>query len=135
MATQAQYAAVPKVGIAVISTANTNRDGTGTIGTVFSAGTNGSRIDAVEAQATGTTTAGMVRLFLHDGTNARLIGELPVVALTPSGTIPAWSVVVNSQGINNGNIALPLIIPNGWSLRAATQNAETFNVVAYGGDF
>ena len=135
MATQAQYASVPKIGIGQISTANTNRDGTGTLGTVFTAGASGSRIDAVEIQATGTTTAGMVRLFLHDGTNARMICEVPVVAVTPSGTVPAWSALVNSQGMNNGTIQLPISIPTGWSLRASTNNAETFNVIAFGGDF
>ena len=135
MAAIANYAATPKVGVAVISTANTNRDGTGTLGTVFTAGASGSRIDAVEVQATGTTTAGMVRLFLHDGTNARMIAELPVFANTPSGTVPAWSAIVNSSGMNNGTIQLPMSIPTGWSLRASTNNAETFNVLAFGGDF
>jgi hypothetical protein len=135
MAQIPQYASTPKVGIGQISTANTNRDGTGTIGTVFTAGASGSRIDAIEFQATGTTTAGMVRLFLHDGTNARMIAEVPVLALTPSGTVPAWNAIVSSQGMNNGTIQLPISIPTGWSLRAATNNAEAFNVVAYGGDF
>jgi hypothetical protein len=135
MGASANYASVPKVGVAVISTANTNRDGTGTIGTVFTAGASGSRIDAVEIQATGTTTAGMVRLFLHDGTNARMISEVPVLANTPSGTNPAWSALVNSSGMNNGTIQLPMSIPTGWSLRASTNNAESFNVVAFGGDF
>ncbi len=136
MSATAQYASTPKVGIGVISTANTNRDGTGTIGTVFTAGASGSRIDVIEAQATGTTTAGMVRLFIHDGSNARLIGELPVQAVTPSGTVPAWSAVVtsNSSGIV-GSVALPLSVPTGYSLRASTQNAETFNVIGFGGDF
>ena len=135
MAQVPNYAATPKVGMAVISTANTNRDGTGTLGTVFSAGTNGSLIEAVEIQATGTTTAGMVRLFLHDGTNARMIGEVPVLAVTPSATVPAWSAIVNSQGMNNGTIQLPIRIPTGWSLRASTHNAESFNTFGFGGDF
>jgi len=135
MASNANYAATPKVGVATISTANTNRDGTGTIGTVFTAGASGSLIDAVEVKATGTTTAGMVRLFLHDGTSAHLICEIPVLAVTPSATVPAWSAIVNSQGMNNGTIQLPLRIPTGWSLRASTHNAETFKVVGFGGDF
>jgi hypothetical protein len=132
MAIQAQYASVPKVGIGQISTANTARDGTGTIGTVFTAGTNGSRIDMIDLQATGTTTAGMIRLFVHNGTNAFLLGELPVTANTPSGTVPAWNAQLNTNTMTQ---LLPITIPSGWSLRASTHNAEAFNVIAFGGDF
>lgn len=132
MATQAQYAATPKVGIAAISTANTNRDGSGTIGTVLTAGTNGSRIDAIDIKATGTTTAGMIRLFVHNGTTAFLLTEVPVLALTPSGTSPAWETQLNTNTMTQ---VLPLVLPSGFSLRASTNNAETFNVIAVGGDF
>jgi hypothetical protein len=132
MATQAQYASVPKIGIGTISTANTNRDGTGTIGTVFAAGSSGSRIDAIDIQATATTTAGMIRLFIHDGTTAHLIFEIPVSAITPSGTIPAWSVQLNTNTMTQ---ILPIILPTGYSLRAAGNNAESFKVIAFGGDF
>jgi hypothetical protein len=30
---------------------------------------------------------------------------------------------------------LPIILPTGFSLRASTNNAETFNIIALGGDF
>ena len=132
MATQARYASVPKYGIGQVSTANTNRDGTGTLATVFTAGTNGSRIDAINLKATGTTTAGMIRLFIHDGLNAILLTEVPVTALTPSGTLPAWEAQLNTNSMSQ---VLPIILPTGYSLRASTNNAETFNVLAMGGDF
>lgn len=127
MATTAQYAATPRAALGQVSTANTNRDGTGTIATIFTAGSNGSRIDDIKIQATGTTTAGVVRLFLHDGTNARLFAEVLVSAVTPSTTVEAWSYTLLNQAI---------VIPNGWSLRASTNNAETFNVIVNrAGDF
>jgi hypothetical protein len=132
MATQAQYAAVPKVGIGQISTANTNRDGTGTLATVFTAGSNGSRIERIVIQATGATTSGMVRLFLHDGTNARLYEEVLVPLVTPSGTTAAFTSTLEAYSTPQ---YMPLVLPTGWSLRAATNNAETFNVIAVGGDF
>ena len=136
MSSAANYSNVPKVGIATISTANTNRDGTGTLGTVFSAASSGSRIDMIQIQAVGTTTAGMVRLFVHDGTNAKLIGEVSVTAVTPSGTIPAWAaLLVGSPNGVYGGVPLPLILPTGYSLRAGTHNAESFNINAFGGDF
>lgn len=132
MANAPQYVATPKVGIAELSTANTARNGSGTIATVFTAGSGGSRIDAITLKATGTTTTGMVRLFLHDGTSARLISEFPVQAITPAASIPAWEVQLNT-----GNMPqfLPRILPTGYSLQASTHNAEAFNVVATGGDF
>jgi hypothetical protein len=131
MATQAQYAAVPKVGAVVISTANTNRNGTGTIDTVFTAGSNGSRIDSIDVQATATVTAGMIRLFIHNGTSSFLFAEVPVSAATPSGTAPAY----NAQFTPNTTAVLPIVIPTGYSLRASTNNAESFNIIAFGGDF
>ena len=132
MATQAQYAATPKLGIGQVSVANTNRDGTGTIGTVFTAGVSGSRVDTIAVKATGTTTAGTVRLFIHDGTDARLLTELLVVAVTPSATIPTWEVQLNASTMSQ---LLPFALPTGYSLRASTEKAETFNVMAFGGDF
>jgi len=123
------FVATPKVGIAQISTANINRDGTGTVGTVFTAGASGSRIHRIAYKATVTTTAGMIRLFIHDGTNFRLWREFPVAAVVPSATVES----------DEGELLLPgekaLVLPTGYSLRASTHNAETFNVFAEAGDF
>ena len=132
MATQAQYAATPKCGVGQVSVANTNRDGTGTIATIFTAGASGSRIDAIDLKAVGTTTAGMLRLFIHDGTDARLLTEVSVVAVTPSATLPAWEAQLNTNSMSQ---ILPIVLPTGYSLCAATNNAETFNIIALGGDF
>lgn len=132
MSTSAQYASTPKCGVGQVSVANTNRDGTGTLATIFSAGASGSRIDAIDLKAVGTTTAGMIRLFIHDGTNARLLTEVPVTAITPSSTLPSWEAQLNTNTMTQ---VLPLVLPTGYSLRAATNNAETFNVIALGGDF
>ena len=127
MATSAQYAATPRAALAQVSTANTNRDGTGTIATVLTAGSNGSRIDDIWISATGTTTAGVIRLFLHDGTNARLWQEILVTAITPSTTVQVFNAALYNQA---------LVLPNGWSLRASTHIAETFNIlVTRAGDF
>lgn len=127
MAATPNYAAAPRVGVAAISTANTARDGSGTIGNVLTAGAAGSRVDVIVVHATATTTAGMVRLFLHDGTTARLWREVPIAAETPSGTVPARNVELFLEE--------PVLLPSGWSLRASTHNAEAFNVVAFGGDY
>lgn len=121
------FVGTPKVGIAQISTANPNRDGTGTISTVLTAGALGSRIDRLRAIAIGTTTAGMIRWYIHDGTNARLWYEQTVDAITPSATVAAWTEdYMPTDGLK---------LPVGYSLRASTEKAETFNVFAESGDF
>ena len=127
MATAAQYASTVRTAQAQVSTANTNRNGTGTIATVFTAGSNGSRIDDIYITATGTTTAGVVRLFLNDGTNTYLFEEILVTAITPSTTVAVFQAVLLNQAI---------VLASGWSLRASTNNAETFNIqVTRAGDF
>lgn len=142
MAAQGNYAAVPRNGGVTISTANTNRDGTGTLGTVMTGATRntsgdpallgGSRIDALSIHARGTTTAGMVRLFVHDGANNRLIAEVQVPPVTPSATVPAWCVRITPS---NSDI-LPITLGDGESLKASTEKAEAFDVVPLrAGDF
>lgn len=132
MTTTANYASTPRCAMAQVTTANTARDGTGTIATVFTAGSSGSRIERIIVEATGTTTAGMVRLFINDGSNSRLYFEIPIPAVTPSGTVAAANASVNTFSTPT---IMPIVIPSGFSLRASTNNAETFNVIAIGGDF
>lgn len=127
MSTSAQFAATPRAAYGQVSVANTNRDGTGTIATIFTAGSSGSRVDDIYIVATGTVTAGVVRLFLNDGTNTRLWQEILVTATVPSTTVQVWSYSLLNQA---------LVLPTGYSLRAATNNAETFNIdVTRAGDF
>jgi hypothetical protein len=127
MATAAQYAATVQNASAQVTTANTNRNGTGTIVSVMTGATNGTRIDDIYIVATGTTTAGVVRLFISDGTNIRLWQEVLVPAITPSTTVAVFSAALLNQA---------LILENGWSLQASTNNAETFNIlVTRAGDF
>lgn len=112
------------IGVGQISTANTNRDGTGTLVDVFTAGDTGATIQRIEMIAIGTTTAGVIRLYLFDGTNNRLFDEVLVTAITPSTTVEVWSAVLTPIP----NIPLKA----GWKLKAAPHNAETFNVTAFG---
>lgn len=118
-----------------LATANTNRDGTGTLGTVYAAtaaasGGNGARIDRIRIQAQGTTTAGVIRLFHYDGSAYFLLEEVLVSAVTPSTSIEAWSTdLVRSDGLPYVQLAA------GHSLKASTHNAEDFTVIAFGGAY
>ena len=119
----------PVVGQARISTANTNRDGSGTLGTVASGGSDGTRINQISIKATGTTSAGMVRFFIHDGTNYRLWREVIVTAITPTASKKSFEYYLSLKGEE------ALMLPNGYSLRAATHNANEFDILAFGGNY
>jgi hypothetical protein len=123
------FAAALNCGAVSISTANVARDGTGTMGTLITAGANGTLVQTLRVLAVGTTTAGMVRVFVHNGTSAFLYEEIPVTAITPSGTVQAFAA--DSAKITP---ATPLLLPSGWSLRVSTNNAETFHVTGQAGD-
>jgi hypothetical protein len=121
------FTLTPKISDAQISTANTNRNGTGTLGTVITGATNGTRINRVDIVATVTTSAGVIRLFIDDGTNVRLFREILVTAITPSATVEVWrGEFVPTE---------PFILPSTYILKASTHNAETFNVIAHAGDY
>jgi len=146
MATTNNFANTPRSSGISFTTANTNRDGTGTVATIFTAGSSGSRIERIMINATGTTTAGMLRLFVHDGTAFFLWEELPVPAITPSATVATFKGIVTfgatayskTAGAASTVITLPgvgMILPNGHSLRISTHNGEAFHANAVGGDF
>lgn len=138
MATQAQYIATPRSAVATISTANTAFDGTGTITTVFTAGALGARIERVAVQATGTTTAGMVNLFVSTDTaantaaNTHLYDSLMVTAVTPSATVAPFTGTEEDQ---SNPKKWPLILGPNQTLRASTTIAQSFRVIAVGGDY
>ena len=128
MATTAQYASTVRCAQVQISTANTNRNGTGTIGTLIIGATSGTRVDDIYITAAGAVTAGVVRLFIQEsGQAARLWQEILVTATSPNVTTAVWSSSLLNQA---------LLLQSSWSISAATNNAETFNVIATrAGDF
>ena len=121
------FTLTPRADVVQATAANTNRDGTGTIATIASAGSNGSRFDSIKVVAIGTTTAGVVRIFIHNGTTAFLYSEILVSAITPSTTQAVFSYCLIPE--------IPIVIPSGYSIRASTHNAETFNIHVNGGDY
>ena len=133
MATSAQYAATPRIGSALLTTADTSLTAPTTVGTVFTAGSSGSRIDYIEVQGVATTISGLVNIFIFDGSTYFLYAQVPIQAITVSTTVPAFSTTISSN--TNANI-LPINLPTGYSLRATTSVAQTgIRVIAMGGDY
>lgn len=130
MAAALNFAATPRLAAIAIATANTARDGTGTVPTLITGVAAGTRIERVRITATATVTAGVVRVFLHDGTSFFLIEEVLITATTPSATVKTFVADVMFADFR------PLSLPSAsWSLRVSTHNAESFTVSAVGADF
>lgn len=127
MSTTANFASTPRREVADISAANTNRDGTGTIVSGFTAGASGARVDRIEIKAVAATTGGMVRAFIKDGGGAwKLWREYTVDAITPSATVATFTTRDDDIGE---------ILKAGMQIGYATHNAEAFAVHTMGGDF
>lgn len=122
------YTKTPAIGSAQVSVANTALNGTGTLVDVVTGVTEGTRISRITIQATVTTTAGWVNLFIYDGTNTRLWRQIPIPAITVSATVAAFNYVLELFGER------ALELPSTYVLRASTYNAEAINVIAEGGN-
>jgi hypothetical protein len=126
MAAEPAFAVTPRIGAANVATANTNRDGSGTVATLLTGAATGTRVAEIVCKARVTTTAGMVRAFLYDGTTYRLLDEYSIAAATVSATVQGTRV---STTYNN------LILPSAsWSIVVATHNAESIDVTAFAAD-
>ena len=131
------FVQVPNIGQARPGAANTASDGSGTLPTLFTAGTNGSRVDYVtvmNAQATAAASSAMVvRLFVTDatGANPKLIREQILGAATRSTTVVGASTTFSFPGgllLKSGQL-----LKCAQSVYAGVQDVTDFN--AYGGDY
>ena len=137
MAANPQYPAFVSGGEVAFSTANANRDGTGFLATAYTAraagpvnGGIGGMALWLSVRATGNTTAGMIRLYRHNGTAAFLLAELDVIAVTPSGIVKAGSFLsasaLSTVVDSIGRIPFQVALDPGDSIRVSTHNAEAF---------
>ena len=129
MAAVPSFTSTPRSGAVAVSTANTGRDGTGTIATVITAVSAGTKIEEVVIKATGDPADSVVTLFLHDGSTYFLFDEVDL------GDPAAGSATVETFRVRR--TYSNLVLPSGWSLRAAVTVALTtgvLNVIAFGGD-
>ncbi len=113
----------------ILTAANTAKDGTGTVSTVFTAdATEGSFVFELRARPTGTNTASVLRVFLNNGlTNATIANNclyheiaLPATTLTE---IAAQSPVVYTMNLllpagYKVNVTLGTAVAAGWAVSA-----------------
>ena len=126
MAAEPVYAITPRIAATNVATANTNRDGSGTVATLITGAPTGTRVAEIVVKARVTTTAGIVRAWLFDGTNYRFLDEYSIAAATVSATVQSTRV-----STTYANLVLPSA---SWSIVVATHNAESIDVTAFGAD-
>jgi len=98
----------------IVDTANPNKDGTGAVTTIITAGAVASVV-SVAILTLVTTTAGMVRIFV-DGNIAL---EIPVPANTVSGSEQGYATAIRNP---------PFSVPNGGVITASTEESEDIQV-------
>lgn len=128
------FGLVPHVsGITSGTSANTNKDGTGTVATVFTAGANGSKIERVFMQHLGTNVGTVIRVFLNNGSTNTIAANNYLIHEEAFG---AWSnseVAVSTSKIWYAN----LIVPAGYKINITTATAIASGIMctAEGSDF
>lgn len=136
------YPLTPKVTWGTLTAANTAKDGTGTVATLFTAGANGARIDQIKVRALGTNVATALRLFINNGSanstaaNNSLIHEATIAATTLSEVA---ALADNDITITKGANVVPPIqfLPAGYKINAAigTAVAAGLQITVSGADY
>ena len=120
---------------ATLTTANTAKDGTGTVVTIYTAGAQAGYVNTVKWMPLGTNTASVGRIFLNNGStnatpaNNQLLADISLPATTNS-EIAAISTAAMTLTLNLG-------IPAGYKLNATigTTVAAGWNACPSAGDY
>jgi hypothetical protein len=120
-------------GATSILAANTAKDGTGTVLTVFTAGADGAFVQRLVARPMGTNVATVMRVFVNNGgvnttaANNSLINEmtLPATSLSEVSAQPPYELALN------------FALPPGFKLfcTLGTAVAAGFEVTVFGGSY
>ena len=116
-----------------ITTANTAKDGTGTVVLLYTAGANGSRLDTIKVRSTGTAVATVIRIFVNNGaTNATAANN----SLYVEATIAATTLTEVAAQVDN-LIQMNISLPATYRVYATigTTVAAALQVSAQGGDY
>ena len=129
------FSKVAQVGWANgITAANTAKDGTGTVDTVFTAdATHGSYVQKVVVRPRGTNAASVLRLFLNNGgSNATAANNVLIAEIGLTAT-------ANSEvaALSGNELPLNIPLPPGYRLLATlgTTVAGGYGVTVMGGDY
>lgn len=131
MASTPQFTSAVKTGRAVVTAATTDKTGATVtnIVDILSAGASGTQIRKLVVKATGQPADSIVLIFLHNGTDYRMVKEVDIGAPAAGST----TVAAYEQEVN-----VDWVIPSGWKMAAAVTvipTAGNIVVFGFGGDF
>lgn len=133
MALDPQYTTTPRIASATLTAANNVYDGTGTVGTCFTAGANGSFVGFVKLKPKATNAVSVARFWINNGatnataTNNFFWGEVTLPATTTSAVAALTELTIQF------NIAIPAGYTIIWSL--GTVVVGGWQATAVGGDY
>jgi hypothetical protein len=127
-------------GSALLTAANTAKDGTGTTALIFTAGADGGRVERIRARAIGTNVATVLRIFLNNGSdpavaaNNILYAEKTIAATTLSEVA---ELALNELPTTTDPTAFPLVLPANYRIYACigTAVAAGLRVMAIGSTY
>jgi hypothetical protein len=131
------YVLTPIISWSTITAANTALDGTGTVATVYTGGSNGSYLLSLAVNSnttTATSASATLRLFINNGStnatagNNTLFREYTLVTVTANATTSSF----------NWEFPLNFMLPNGYKLNvtiATVAGSSGFALTCFGGDY
>jgi hypothetical protein len=122
---------VPIIGIASLAgaTAITTRTPiTGTTGLVklTDTSTNGTRVDSITVKATGNSTAGLLDIWIYNGTTSYLYDEIAYATVTANTTVVS-NVATTTYST--------LVLPPTYQVYVSQQVVSNCAVFAFGGQY
>lgn len=126
-----------------ILTANTAKDGSGAVVTVFTAGPNGSKIDQIKVRALGTNIATVLRFFVNNGaSNATAannsLAHETTIAATALSEVAALTDIDVTIPKNTSETACPIpYLPAGYKINVTigTAVAAGLQISVYGANY
>lgn len=121
MAAAPAYAPTPVLWAGLVpATADTSWTAPSNVTNLGSAGASGTKLVQVDVIPAGTTVAGLVNVFLYDGSAYHLLESVTIAAATLSAT--AGPV---KQSFTYDNV----VLPSGWSLRVTNTIAGNVSLI------
>ena len=122
---------VPIIGIAslVSNTAVTSRaviTGTANLTQLTATSTNGTRVDAITVKAQGNSTAGLLDIWIYNGTSSYLYDEITIATIT-ANTTTASNVATSTYST--------LTLPPTYQLYVSQTVSSNVSVIAFGGTY
>ena len=107
-----------------VTAANTAKDGTGTVTTLYTAGANGGFVKKIVCQPMGTNVATVARVFLNNGSTNATAGNNTLI----KDAILAATTNSEVAAVGNTEIGLGFAVPAGYKINVTLGTAVSAGV-------